>query len=147
MEKFDFLPHCTACQTWCCKGENPYATKKELAVLGLDRIGTNPNGTCELLQDGKCSRYEERPFECRVFPFDILELDGKLTWVLWNACGLSKVFDGRKKVDEVEKELFAQFSFGYILGYVEFHKKNQPQKYSSSSYQVLRPIKRIQFIG
>jgi len=32
-----------------------------------------------------CSIYENRPFDCRLFPFDINKIDGKFMWILY-AC-------------------------------------------------------------
>ncbi len=33
----------------------------------------------------RCSIYENRPFDCRLFPFDIHEIDGRYMWVI-NSC-------------------------------------------------------------
>jgi len=31
-----------------------------------------------------CTVYEKRPFDCKVFPFDIYKIDGKYTWVVYS---------------------------------------------------------------
>ena len=36
-------------------------------------IKTNKNGTCKFYKDGKCSIYDYRPNDCRLYPFDIIK--------------------------------------------------------------------------
>lgn len=33
--------------------------------------------------DKKCSVYENRPFDCKIFPFDIIQKDGKFFWIVF----------------------------------------------------------------
>ena len=35
-------------------------------------------------EKSRCSIYENRPFECRMFPFDIYKIDGKFHWVVYS---------------------------------------------------------------
>ena len=31
-----------------------------------------------------CTIYQERPFDCRLFPFDIYKIDGEYTWIVYS---------------------------------------------------------------
>ena len=73
MKDIDWLSFCIPCNNWCCKGESPFASEEELAVLKIDKICQKDGGSCMFLEDGRCSCYTDRPFECRIFPFDIIE--------------------------------------------------------------------------
>jgi hypothetical protein len=66
--EFNWQSYCSECNNSCCKGENPFDTNKI--------IKSKENGDCEFLC-GKCLSYETRPFECRIFPLDILDIDNE----------------------------------------------------------------------
>ncbi len=55
------------------------------------RKKTNSN-TCTFWDDDKhvCSIYENRPFDCRMYPFDIYMIDGKYTWIVYSCNPESK---------------------------------------------------------
>lgn len=125
------LQECKRCQSWCCKGENPYASQEELKKLGVKEIASNDDGACIFLINGQCDRYEDRPFECRIFPLDIIEEQGKLLWIRWDIC---KVQPG--KPEDFEES----FDIDYIKSYADYHKLHQPEKYSEVGYEVLREV-------
>jgi hypothetical protein len=141
MEEINWVELCKKCKNWCCKNENPFASKKELSILKFDKITTKKDNTCFFLNSsGKCSEYMKRPFECRIFPFDILKIDGKLMWVLWKNCPGAEALDPKKSVAELEKELLKKYDFEYIQEYVKFHEKNQPEKYSDKEYEIVKEL-------
>lgn len=96
---------CDKCQTstCCINFLTPLITPKELEsvkkISGFSDIAesrtingvsihflkTKPNThECMFLgSDKKCTIYEDRPFECRIFPFDIYNIDGSLTWIVY----------------------------------------------------------------
>jgi Fe-S-cluster containining protein len=40
---------------------------------------------CYFYSGGKCQIYDVRPFDCRLFPFDVYQrADGKLVWIVYN---------------------------------------------------------------
>jgi len=50
---------------------------------------------CYFYRDGKCAIYSARPLDCRIFPFDIREVDGGLFWIVYtDLCPTS--FDFRR---------------------------------------------------
>jgi Fe-S-cluster containining protein len=42
-------------------------------------------GKCYFYDSGRCSIYEDRPLDCRLFPFDIVQAeDGNFYWIVYN---------------------------------------------------------------
>jgi len=141
MKKFDWLDFCNPCKSWCCHGENPFASEDELKRLDLEKIGTKLDGSCVLLDNlGKCSYYENRPFECRIFPLDIQEINGDLSWVVWNACPATPKIDYEQLANSFEANLSKNWDLDYIRDYVTYHKSNQPEKYSASSFRIVKKV-------
>lgn len=66
---------------------------KNISVLhGSDNFVKTHNGTyqikttggvCNYFVDGKCSIYNIRPYDCRLFPYDIKKIDGEYFLVLY----------------------------------------------------------------
>ena len=137
---FDWLTHCLPCKAWCCKSENPYASSDELIKLNVSRIFQKSDGLCAFLTDDKCVNYSNRPFECRIFPFDIQEISDNLMWVLWNVCPAKEFLNYEEVMSYFEKSLNSKQSIDYVKSYVEYHKLNQPAKYDNIDFDVLRKV-------
>ncbi len=135
MAKFNWLKYCIPCKSWCCKGENPYTSKGD-GYTG--KIKMKPNGDCEFQEEGKCSIYDKRPFECRTFPFDIKRINGKLMWILWKSCPAHDKIDVKKLLKEREESIKKVYSKEYVEAYVKYHEKNEPKKYKAEKYIVLK---------
>jgi len=75
---------CSGCASLCCKDPKTpvLLPSEEEKFKELSKIVKTPfremyllkkkeNGSCILLDDsaGKCKKYDERPFECKLFPF------------------------------------------------------------------------------
>jgi len=142
MKEIRWLDFCNPCKSWCCHNENPFASKSELDKLKVEKIITKKDGSCIFLDDsGKCGSYQDRPIECRIFPMDIQKINGKLVWVVWDRCPATRELDCDKMVDLFEKTFSREFAEGYIRKYVEYHKSNQPEKYSDIGFRVIREVK------
>lgn len=46
-------------------------------------IKTNKNGVCIFYKEGKCQIYENRPNDCKLYPFDIIRKDGDYYLILY----------------------------------------------------------------
>ncbi len=46
----------------------------------------NDSNICTFFDESKkkCSIYQNRPFDCRAYPFDILSVDGKYCWIVYS---------------------------------------------------------------
>lgn len=52
------------------------------------RLVTNADGSCIFHRVGRCTIYDVRPFDCKVFPLDILLINQRYCWVVYTAfCG------------------------------------------------------------
>jgi Fe-S-cluster containining protein len=133
--------HCKPCGAWCCHGEAPFVDSTESARLGRSRLTQQESGACEFLENGMCRVYALRPFECRIFPFDVLNIEGSLTWVLWEACPAHGLLDPEEYLEHLEHDLVASLPDGYLESYVAYHRTNQPEKYSAATFIKLRPVR------
>jgi hypothetical protein len=83
--------------------------------------------------------YEKRPFECHIFPFDIQVINEEIFWVLWNICPAAP-HQSEKIIDSFEQKFSKRWDSNYIKQYVAYHKNNQPQKYSSNKFTIIRKL-------
>lgn len=44
------------------------------------------------VEAGRCGVYEARPLCCRLYPLDLMQLDGEIWWVLHSECPIAKRF-------------------------------------------------------
>lgn len=138
----NWLQHCIPCGSWCCRDENPYASAKELSRLGVKEIGVTASGACVFQGvGGQCQVYADRPFECRIFPFDIQQIENRLVWVIWAACPAEPLLNWSQMLDDIEDALLEKWGYDYVCAYVAYHQVHQPEKYSESSFRVLRQLR------
>lgn len=137
--KKDLWHDCVICKNKCCKWElafplftTPDERKKHKTI--------NSKKPCVFLNDKElCEIHNSRPFDCRFFPFDIMKIDTKFFWVIWNDdCSISKNRrkDFEKYLSEHEKKLIPNF-VKYIDDYANFRLKDLKSRYS---YEVLREL-------
>jgi Fe-S-cluster containining protein len=100
------------------------------------------DGSCVFLKDGQCSIHDKKPMECRIFPLEILEIDGKLTWVVWEICPVHSELGYEKLADEFEAEMLKKYSLEGIKEFVKFHRVLYPcAKYADLKFKVIRQLK------
>lgn len=137
---------CLNCSDKCCQWKIAYplfVTKEEKEKL--PEINSKPKycgkGSCVYFTENElCGVHNNRPIDCRLYPFDILNLKGVLTWVIYDVnCPIFKNEQHNYKlyIHEHEKEIIPQF-------------KEQLQEYSlfrlneiltEHLFKVLRPMK------
>ncbi|MCK9596012.1 YkgJ family cysteine cluster protein [Candidatus Pacearchaeota archaeon] len=109
--------------------------------MNITALTTKEGNSCIFLDSaGKCTVYDDRPFECRIFPFDIQEIDGKFLWVIWTNCPASSKVDCAKMIDYFENTFSKKWPKEYITEYVNYHKLNQPIKYSKNTFKIIREV-------
>jgi len=140
MASFNFLDYCNPCGAWCCKGEAPYASKEELTLLNVKKIGQRADGSCQFLKRNQCTEYQLRPLECRLFPFDIKEIEGALTWILWLNCPANAVMEVDENLTRFEQDILVSWSIQYIKDYVAYHRINEPPKYAELPFTKIRSV-------
>ena len=93
------LVNCSGCTACCEHGGLVYVLDEEVEVLrhlgvpmvavgGVTFIKRLPSGACPMLdlKNRRCSIYEQRPLCCRMFPLDVLQMDGRLQWAITHSC-------------------------------------------------------------
>lgn len=136
---FDYLPYCKPCLA-CCKNENLYLSESEKMVYGQK---VNTENCHHLLEDGRCNIHANRPVECQIYPLDLKRLNGIITWILWNSCPAttSMIEDYiSQQVSEYETKLTPEWVCEYVL----HHETNEPEKYASMSYQIIKPYNEVE---
>ena len=75
---------CLTCEDNCCHGHlstTIFTTPEEKKNLPL--INTNAPVCPYLDKNNLCGVHTLRPFDCRLFPFDLIKEGGKFYWVIW----------------------------------------------------------------
>jgi Fe-S-cluster containining protein len=90
--KFDTV--CPNCRGQCC--HMPWLSQEETQLAdqfpaAVKFIGDTPffldHDRCVFLdREGKCSIYDLRPLDCRLFPLDIIEENGEYYWCVFTTC-------------------------------------------------------------
>ncbi len=131
---------CIDCKTKCCLEDIAFplfTTSKEREKNPLIN-SKNPCvffNNCEL-----CEIYDSRPFDCRFFPFDLMKIDKKLFWIIWNIdCLITKDRrdDFEKYLTEHEEKLVPNF-VEHLEKYADFRVEELKKKYR---YEILREAK------
>jgi Fe-S-cluster containining protein len=103
-DKYSIKKLCSSCtHQQCCTGfdapivfpedrarleQNDKATSEyleDVIIVGtkLEQIRKKPTGEC-VFWNNKCEIYDYRPFDCRIFPFDIDYIDGEFYWIVYS---------------------------------------------------------------
>ncbi len=56
-----------------------FAEATAASVLAVKR----GNNCCYFYKNGRCAIYAVRPFDCKIFPFDIIEHDDEFYWIVY----------------------------------------------------------------
>jgi Fe-S-cluster containining protein len=94
---------CLDCKTKCCV----YDIAFPLFVTPKEREtnkAINSKIPCVFFNDCKlCEIHDSRPFDCRFFPFDLMKINKKFFWIIWDTdCQITK-----NRCDGFEKYLKA----------------------------------------
>ena len=89
---------------------------------------------------GLCREHRLRPFDCRLFPFDLIKEEGKFIWVVWDVdCPILKY----------EKELFEDYLQEHETGLIpkikdfleDFNEWEDSEYKDRYSYEILRELR------
>jgi len=73
---------------WLLREEyTPHLNNFGKSIKEIDSVAIIMDFTkCEFEKDSKCTLYQDRPLDCRVFPLDIIEEDGEYWWCIFTFC-------------------------------------------------------------
>ena len=84
-----------------------------------------------------CSIYEHRPFDCKLFPFDIHEIDGQYMWVI-NICNPDSDWSwAESMLESFENDP----SFDELVSRLNSYSYPESTKNNLYAVKILRPIK------
>jgi Fe-S-cluster containining protein len=136
--KKNLWDECLSCDDKCCKWDfsSPlFITPEEEEKLS----GINTNHPCLFYQNDLCAVHENRPTDCRLFPFDIIKEDNKFYWIVWKLnCSIANKDreDFEPLLQQHEKEIIPSFK-KYIDKYAKFRFGELSNKHK---YEILREI-------
>jgi len=81
-----------------------------------------------------------RPLECRLFPFDVKEIDGKLMWIKKNSCHESQQLHYEKHIDFFERKFSREVPLSYVKKYVAHNKLKEILKPLTEEHQIIREV-------
>ena len=101
----------------------------------------NNSNVCVFWNEGKknCSIYENRPFDCRMFPFDIDWVDNEYHWIVYS-CNLNSDWTW---CDQHLKKLEDDPQFDEIMKNIEFFRltsKNYVDQLKEPTCAILRKV-------
>ena len=150
---------CDKCEhTSCCNNfVTPFLTPKEkekienfvhtdfadsLKLQGMDVFALKKKpGTNECVfwkKDTGCGIYENRPFDCMLFPFDIYKIDNEFTWVVY-ACNPEADWSWSEKIlQSLEEEIISEDVIKYIDAYSDLGRIEETD--NSYSFVKLRKV-------
>jgi Fe-S-cluster containining protein len=106
--------------------------------FGCSEIIARPDGRCTFLDDNKmCTIYDLRPIDCRLFPFDIAELDGRYYWIVYDKFCQLKVGNWEEQVAKFEQEYLPELS-PYLREICTRTRKPSPDQ--AGDWRLLRPV-------
>lgn len=73
---------------WILEEEyNPHLDNFGKTVKEIDSVAFIMNfKACKYAKKNRCHLYKDRPLDCRLFPLDIIEEDGKYWWCVFTIC-------------------------------------------------------------
>lgn len=98
-------------------------------LLKKDKTG------CIFLENNRCQIYKNRPFNCRLFPFDIRKVGSMLYWVLLDFCYIPN--NTEQQLTEFEK-ILSKSSEDELYLYIDYTTKSSC--FRDMKYQTLREI-------
>lgn len=134
MQESTLWADCLNCESKVC------CTHKSIYPLFLtpdESVNLTKTWPCKSLANGKCTIYENRPVDCKLFPFDLHVINGKIFWIIW------KFRDTKNKQNkEAYLKFFEKKYSTFLKTYGKKYALDFREKLKSEfGYEVLRELK------
>ena len=121
--KTNIWKDCLNCDANCCVKIPNYTLF--LTNAESDELGGHCKLPCKFLdKKGRCSIHDQRPIDCRLWPFDIEKKNNKFYWVYYNTdCPIPSKYSGADielVFNKFEKEIIPKFE-----NYIEAYNKHK----------------------
>jgi len=145
MKEFDWLGYCVSCNTACCHNEDKSIPENECSRIELnDLIVKRSKLYYPVYTQAHSSEMNDlpdyRPLECRLFPFDITEIDEKLMWLVWSNCPATPKLDYEKALGFMERKFSRRLPLEHIIQYITDQKLNESGKMTSDGFKIIREV-------
>ena len=125
------------------KSGNEYlqqVTIKNKKVFALKK--KNNSNVCVFWDEDKkmCSIYENRPFDCRAYPFDICLINGKYHWIVYSCNPDSDWHWSENYLQALEKDMELNEIFDNIETFANNTELILPHESEKTPYTVLREV-------
>lgn len=117
-EKISKIGHTNFSDDYTTHGMNVHALKKK-------------PGTDECIfwkKDIGCGIYENRPFDCKLFPFDIYKINGEYTWIVYSCNPESEWTWTEKILTSLEEEIISEDVIKHIDAYSDVDRLDESDK-------------------
>jgi Fe-S-cluster containining protein len=116
-------------------------TIKDKKVFALKK--KNNSNVCVFWDEDKkmCSIYENRPFDCRAYPFDICLVDGKYHWIVYSCNPDSDWRWSENYLQTLEKDMELNEVFNNIEIFANNTELILPRESEKTPYTILREVK------
>lgn len=134
----DIWQNCYACEDKCCTWSLafPLFTTPEERKR-LPKINTM-HPCAYYNKDGSCDIHKEKPIDCRLFPFEILKLEGEFYWIIWDVnCSILAEGNYEPYLQQHERDIIPKF-VQYLDDYASFRLDEFLDKYH---YKLLREVR------
>ncbi|MDH3677747.1 MAG: YkgJ family cysteine cluster protein [Nitrosopumilus sp.] len=111
----------------------------------VSALGKKKNSTQCVFWDDKikgCDIYESRPLDCKLYPFDILEIDDSYHWIVYSCNKDSDWHWSEKYLDSFEKEIGFEDFMKNIDVFSDHTKMVLPDESKKTPYVILRKVNR-----
>lgn len=116
-------------------------TIKNKKVLAVKK--KNNSNVCVFWDENKkiCSVYENRPFDCRAYPFDIMFIEGKYHWIVYSCNPDSGWKWSEDYLQVLEKDMEINNIFKDMKTFANNTKLILPQESQKTPFTILREVK------
>ncbi len=154
VKEFDWLEGCVSCNKECCHNKYKFMPANECAKPMIERgyvlsdgkniyaselsvdqgVVNNPSSIRNVGTD------DYRPLECRLFPFDVKDIEGKLVWIRWNNCHATPKLDYENFMGFFERKFSRELSLDQIKQYVAYKRSKDSEIPQTREFMVIREI-------
>lgn len=85
-----------------------------------------------------CTIYQDRPFDCRLFPFDIYKIDGDYTWIVYSCNEDSDWSWSEKILQSLEAEIITEDVISHLEAFSDLGRLERSDK--SYKFVILRKL-------
>jgi Fe-S-cluster containining protein len=151
---------CNSCHAKTCCSDHlpPFVSNEEFEKIktstGKDDFVTNRlinNATKHIMKtkdktdeciffdsERGCTIYQDRPFDCKIFPFDIYKINGKFTWVIYS-CNPDSDWKWTESIlESFERELLTPKTIDELEYFTNTERLEQSGK--AFRYKILRKV-------